>query len=135
MWLHVDPRSAVPVYQQVVEGVKEAVARGVLTPGDKLPAVRELAMELTINHNTVAKAYQELEREHVIEVIRGHGTFIAQEPSVPDALKRLREMKEAMVKWIVEAHHLKVSDEELMQLFRTVLEEWRNSGTGGRNRE
>jgi GntR family transcriptional regulator len=126
MWLHVDPRSAVPVYQQVVEGVKEAVARGVLKPGDKLPSVRELAMELTINHNTVSKAYQELEREHVIEVIRGRGTFIAMEPSLPDVSGRLRELKEAMVKWIVEAHHMKISDAELLELFRTVMEEWRS---------
>jgi GntR family transcriptional regulator len=128
MWLHVDPRSPVPMYQQVVEGVKEAVARGGLKPGDKLPAVRELAMELTINHNTVAKAYQELEREGVIEVIRGRGTFIAQSPVVPDPTAKLRELKEAMVKWIVEAHHLRMSDEELLELFQSVLREWRNGG-------
>lgn len=125
MWLHVDPRSSVPMYQQVVEGVKEAVARGVLKPGDKLPSVRELAMELTINHNTVAKAYQDLEREHVIEVIRGRGTFIATEPDIPDLSVRVRELKEEMVRWIVEAHHLQLSDEELVELFQTVLREWR----------
>jgi GntR family transcriptional regulator len=116
------------MYQQVVEGVKEAVARGGLKPGDKLPAVRELAMELTINHNTVAKAYQELEREGVIEVIRGRGTFIAQSPVAPDPTAKLRELKEAMVKWIVEAHHLRMSDEELLELFHSVLLEWRNGG-------
>ncbi|GMA51983.1 GntR family transcriptional regulator [Alicyclobacillus contaminans] len=126
MWLHVDPRSAVPVYQQVVEGVKAAVARGVLKPGDKLPSVRELAMELTINHNTVAKAYQELERLHVIEVIRGRGTFIAAEPVPADRDHRMRELKHAMVRWIVEAHHMQMDEEALLELFRTVLQEWRN---------
>jgi GntR family transcriptional regulator len=116
------------MYQQVVEGVKEAVARGGLKPGDKLPAVRELAMELTINHNTVAKAYQALEREGVIEVIRGRGTFIAESPAAPDPTSKLRELKEAMVKWIVEAHHLRMSDEELVALFQSVLREWRTGG-------
>ncbi len=57
MWLHVDPRSSVPVYLQVVNEVKTAVAKGMLSPGDRLPSVRELATEMTIDHNTIAKAY------------------------------------------------------------------------------
>ena len=56
---------------------KGAIAAGWLKPGDRLPSVRELAVSLAINHNTVAKAYQELERERVIEVVRGRGTFVA----------------------------------------------------------
>ncbi|CEO88169.1 GntR family transcriptional regulator [Syntrophaceticus schinkii] len=77
MWFDIDQRSSTPIYQQLVEGVKQAVARGILIQGEKLPSVRELAARITINPNTIAKAYQELEREGVIETLRGRGTFVA----------------------------------------------------------
>src|SRR5579875_179520 len=97
MWFQVDPRSPTPVYQQVVEGVKEAIAKGLLDCGDRMPSVRELATRMTLNHNTVAKAYQELEREHVIEVIRGRGTFVAQPRPTPDRAERIQALS-AMVR-------------------------------------
>ncbi|MCL6549220.1 MAG: GntR family transcriptional regulator [Alicyclobacillus sp.] len=125
-WLQVNPRSPVPVYQQVIDGVKAGVAKGLLRPGDRLPSVRELATEIAINHNTIAKAYQELERERVIEVVRGRGTFIALEPVVPNREERLAELRERMRRMLVEAHHLKVSQEELIEMFRQVAEEWRS---------
>lgn len=130
MWLHVDPRSSIPVYLQVVDGVKAAVARGMLAPGERLPSVRELATEMTINHNTIAKAYQELERERVIEVVRGRGTFIATQPSVPNREERLGDMKQDMRRLLVEAHHLHLTDEDVLDLFRKVVEAWRLE-TGG----
>lgn len=128
MWLHVEPRSQIPVYQQVMDGIKTAVAKGVLNPGEKLPSVRELAMELTINHNTVAKAYQELERERVIEVIRGRGTFIALHPTVPNAEERKDEMRDRMKRMLVEAHHLQMSEVDLLRLFHEVIEDWKRTG-------
>jgi len=75
LWFDVNPRSDVPIYQQLVDGVKEAVARGILAPGDKLPSVRELAGRIAINPNTIAKAYQEMEREGIIETLRGGGAL------------------------------------------------------------
>ncbi|SFV04255.1 GntR family transcriptional regulator [Alicyclobacillus macrosporangiidus] len=124
MWLRVNPRLPVPVYQQVVDGVKAAVAKGMLVPGDRLPSVRELAVELAINHNTVAKAYQELERARVIEVIRGRGTFIA-EPAIPsDEARRRAALREAMKKLLVEAHHLHLQPGEALALFADVVREW-----------
>ncbi|MBX5436107.1 MAG: GntR family transcriptional regulator [Alicyclobacillaceae bacterium] len=124
-WLQVNPRSAVPVYQQVVDGVKAAVAKGWLRPGDRLPSVRELSTEMAINHNTIAKAYQELERERVIEVVRGRGTFIALEPAVPNREERMAELREQMRRMLVEAHHLRVSEDELLDMFRDVARQWR----------
>ncbi|MDQ0188663.1 GntR family transcriptional regulator [Alicyclobacillus cycloheptanicus] len=141
MWLQVNPRSPVPVYQQVVDGVKAAVAKGLLQPGERLPSVRELATEMTINHNTIAKAYQELERERVIEVVRGRGTFIALQPSVPNREERMLSMREEMRRLLVEAHHLHLSSDDVLQMFVQVVEEWRSQTGGvagdqsGRNRQ
>lgn len=72
-----------PIYLQIVNQVKRAVASGVLVPGDRLPTVRQLAVDLTINPNTVAKAYQELEREGVISTVPGRGTFVGQKKNSP----------------------------------------------------
>jgi GntR family transcriptional regulator len=124
MWLPIDPRSSKPVYQQVVEGVKEAVAKGLLAPGDRMPSVRELAAQLTLNHNTVAKAYQELERERVIEVERGRGTFIAASSPRPDREERVRALAEKVREMLVEAHHLQMCEEELLELFHATVRAW-----------
>ena len=72
----VDPRSGVPLYLQLIEQVKRAVALGALTPGEQLPTVKSLAVDLTINPNTVARVYRELERDGVIETAPGRGSFI-----------------------------------------------------------
>lgn len=69
----IDGRSAKPIYEQIVDQVKEQLLKGILKSGDQLPSVRQLAGMLTINPNTVSKAYQELERQKVIETIRGRG--------------------------------------------------------------
>ncbi len=77
-----DERSAVPVYEQLREQVVAAVARGALRRGERLPAVRSVALALGVNPNTVNRAYRELEREEVIVTRRGRGTFVA------DAVRR-----------------------------------------------
>ena len=72
-----DAGSGMPVYQQLVEAVKQATATGRLQAGDQLPTIRELALQLRVNPNTVARAYQELEREGIVEPRRGAGSFVA----------------------------------------------------------
>ncbi|MGH7737196.1 MAG: GntR family transcriptional regulator [Candidatus Tyrphobacter sp.] len=74
--LNVDPRSGVPIYQQIVEQVKRSTALGVLRSGEQLPTVKQLALDLTINPNTVARAYRDLERDGVIETAPGRGSFV-----------------------------------------------------------
>jgi GntR family transcriptional regulator len=74
--LTVDPRSGVPIYLQIVEQVKRSVALGILEAGEQLPTVKQLALDLTINPNTVARAYRELERDSVIETAPGRGSFV-----------------------------------------------------------
>ncbi|MDA8119065.1 MAG: GntR family transcriptional regulator [Gammaproteobacteria bacterium] len=109
----------------MVEGIRSAVAKGALASGDRLPSVRELAAGLMINHNTIAHAYQELEREGVIEVLRGRGTFIAQTPVVINADARKKEMRATIRRLIIEAHHLQMSDDALRTIFEQELQRWR----------
>jgi GntR family transcriptional regulator len=78
--LRLEPGSARPVFQQIADEVHRSIAVGVLKPNDPLPAVRTLAAELKVNANTVQHAYRELEREGVVYVKRGIGTFIAAAP-------------------------------------------------------
>jgi GntR family transcriptional regulator len=73
----VDPRSGVPIYVQLSDQVKRAIALGALSPGEQLPTVKALALQLTINPNTVARVYRELERDGVIETSPGRGSFVA----------------------------------------------------------
>ena len=81
--VHLDYRDARPIYTQIIDGFKEQITTGVLMPGDKLPSVRELAMELTINPNTIQRAYRELEMQGWIASVPGKGSFVCGIPSGP----------------------------------------------------
>lgn len=72
----VDPRSGVPIYLQLIEQIKRAVAIGTLSASEQLPTVKALALDLTVNPNTVARAYRELERDGIIETSPGRGSFV-----------------------------------------------------------
>ena len=78
-----DPKSGVPVYRQIQDQIRYGIASGLLSPGEQLPTVRALAVELSVNPNTVIKAYSELEREGVLTTEQGSGTFVAAEPPAP----------------------------------------------------
>ncbi len=75
--VRIDLASRVPIYAQIIEQIKAQIAAGQLVPGDQLPTIRQLATDLRINFNTVARAYVELEREKLISTQRGRGTFVA----------------------------------------------------------
>jgi len=97
MLLRVDPRAALPLVEQVRRGVRRAIAEGGLAPGDELPPVRQLAGDLGINLNTVARAYRELEREGLVATARGRGTVVVARrttsPARPAELRaRLRDL-------------------------------------------
>ncbi|PSR20653.1 MAG: GntR family transcriptional regulator [Sulfobacillus acidophilus] len=124
MWFQIDPRLSKPIYLQIVDGVKEACAKHILNPGDRLPSVRELAAEMTLNPNTVAKAYQELERTHVIEVIRGRGTFVAAPSPVPDKEQRLAAMRDTIKHLWIEAQYLQMTSHDLLALMHATVAEW-----------
>jgi GntR family transcriptional regulator len=75
-----NPKSGVPVYRQIQDQIRYGIASGLLSPGEQLPTVRALAVELSVNPNTVIKAYSELEREGTLTTEQGSGTFVAAQP-------------------------------------------------------
>ena len=77
----VDPRDRTPIYAQLERALRAAIATGRLTTGDQLPTVRQLAVELSVNANTVARVYAELERAGILETRRGVGTFVTATPA------------------------------------------------------
>lgn len=88
MELVIDTKSGVPFYRQIIEQVKFGIARGELSPGDQLPTVRQLAVSLSINPNTVIRAYRELEIEGLLDTHQGSGTFISNsQPDIDDIEK------------------------------------------------
>lgn len=78
MFIEIDPNKPVPIFNQIMDGVRLAVAAGRIVPGDRIPSIRDLAVELRVNPNTVAKAYQELERSGLVSVKRGMGYFVSE---------------------------------------------------------
>jgi GntR family transcriptional regulator len=76
----IDPRDSTPIYAQIERGLRAAIAAGRLRPGDQLPTVRQLAVELRVNANTVARVYADLERNGVLETRRGVGSFVTASP-------------------------------------------------------
>lgn len=85
-----DIKSGVPFYRQIIDQVKTAIATGLLEPGDRLPTVRQLAVDLSINPNTVSRAYTELELTGLVETQMGSGTFVGQKSVEQDEVERRR---------------------------------------------
>jgi GntR family transcriptional regulator len=122
MLFQVNASSGVPIYVQIETQVKNAVAAGALKPGQPLPSVRKLASELGINPNTVARAYQELERDGMIVTVPGGGTFAAAQ--VPRFLKseKLRRLQPYARQIAVEGTQLLLTDEEILEMVQQELE-------------
>jgi GntR family transcriptional regulator len=121
MILRIDTTSGVPVYAQIVEQVKRAVASGTLKAGDGLPSLRETAVTLRINPLTVSKAYKELERAGVIETRHGLGSFIRENAGAADGFRR-ETLERAVDNLLVDACHLGVSFEDLQELIKDRME-------------
>lgn len=125
MWFHVDPSGGVPIYLQIVSQVKRATASGLLKEGDQMPSVRELATELIVNPNTIAKAYQELERDGIIKTVRGVGTFVAVKEVKFVLEERVKVINLAIDKVLIEAHHMGFSDEDVRNIFDDRINDWK----------
>jgi len=131
--IRIDEKSVLPIYEQIVHRIKELISRGVLQPEEKMPSVRELAARLLVNPNTVAKAYQELERQGVIVSVRGKGVFVAKPASSPGMLQeRLARLRADLGRLMVEAHHLGVSREQVTAWVEEEIGRyWRDGDAGG----
>ena len=92
MNFYIDPASGVPFYRQIIDQIKYAIARGELRPGDQLPTVRQLAVDLAINPNTVGKAYSQLEILGILQTQQGSGTFISPQKVEVSELERQEKL-------------------------------------------
>jgi DNA-binding transcriptional regulator YhcF (GntR family) len=113
---HLDNRSGVPAYLQLVQQVRQAIRLGILRPGDQLPTVKEVVATLTINPNTVLHAYRQLDLEGLTEGRRGVGTFVAtSRPAVPAT--DLRSLRSALERWVARAREAGLGDDTIGALF------------------
>ena len=123
--LTIDSRSGVPIYLQIIEQVKRSVAIGVLAPGEQLPTVKQLALDLTVNPNTVARAYRELERDDVIETAPGRGSFVRGNGSAEAARTAASDLTALAIDQAVrEAKSVGLSPQQVRAHFQTALQRW-----------
>ncbi len=130
MGLHISTASRTPIYQQLAQQIREAIARGELQPEAALPSVRQLSRELVVNPNTVARAYTELEREGLLISRPGRGVYVAQPRNDLTRAARDRRLTEQLDRWLTEAVHLGYSADEVLQLVGKRVREfhWQTEG-------
>lgn len=112
-----DMRSRKPIYEQLVDKMKELIMNEMLKADEQVPSVRTLATELTINPNTIQKAYRELENQGFIYSIKGKGSFVNPNHKIKD-LEKVKTVKQELEKLVLEALFLGISAEELIQLIQ-----------------
>ena len=119
---HLDPRSGVATYLQIVQQVKEALRLGTIDVGDQLPTVREVVADLAINPNTVAKAYRDLEHDGLVVAYQGRGTFVAS-TLAPASLRHHEELRAALEGWLQTAESAGLDEESIRALISATLRE------------
>ncbi|QUI24435.1 GntR family transcriptional regulator [Vallitalea pronyensis] len=121
--INVDPRSSTPIYEQIINEVKTSILKGMLVPGDKLPSVRQLSKNLIVNPNTVSKAYMELERQKVIQTLKGRGTYVSMDYNPTKEATKINIMKNNLKNIVVEAHYIGIGKQELIGIIETIYNE------------
>ena len=130
MAIHIETASRLPIYQQLAQQVREAIARGELRPDEALPSVRQLSRDLVVNPNTVARAYTELERDGLLVSRPGRGIYVARPRSELTRAARDRRLTEQLDRWLTEAVHLGYSADEVLALVARRVREFHWSGHG-----
>ncbi|MCL7745717.1 GntR family transcriptional regulator [Halalkalibacter alkaliphilus] len=110
-----DTRSRKPIYEQLVEKMKELIIHEVYQPDEQLPSVRVLSQQLTINPNTIQKAYRELEHQGYIYSIPGKGKFVAPQSETINE-EKVKKMKQELIKLLSEAMYLGMDKEDILSL-------------------
>lgn len=113
----IDLKSRKAIYEQIIDNFKELIMTGVMKPEDKVPSVRDLAKTLTINPNTIQKAYRELETQGYIYTVSGLGSFIASPPKAAADTQRIEELKEIVRRCLNELLYLNCPRKDLFVIF------------------
>ena len=130
MQIKVDFRSSEPIYVQIMEQIRQMVANGELQQGDQLPTVRQMATELRVNFNTVARAYRMLDEAGLISTQQGRGTYIWETPSEETNIRlRHRRLAELTEKYFDDVQRLGYTPEEVSKAIKEQWDTWKQSQT------
>ena len=124
MQIKIDNASERPVYQQIIDQVKRDIALGRLGKDERLPTVRQLAGQLAINPNTIAKAYQQMEREGIITTRPGSGAFVANLDSDLSSSVKKKLISEDLERAVVDAFHMQIDGQTLLKWFNEAIEKF-----------
>ena len=124
--LHLDFRSGLPIYIQIMDQIQQRVISRILKPGDQLPTVRALALDLRVNFNTVARAYRLLDEARIISTQQGRGTYITEIPPPVVTEKLRQETLDALARrYISESKRMNFPNREIIQNVRDQLKVWK----------
>ena len=127
MNLELDFRSGIPIYVQIMDQIKNLIAAGELQPDDQLPTVRQLASDLRVNFNTVARAYRLLDEAGLISTQHGRGTYILSPPSEASSERIRRQALDGLTRsYLAQAHRLGYSPGEVLEDLQQQIENWNN---------
>jgi GntR family transcriptional regulator len=130
MQIEIDFQTKIPIYVQIIDQVKHMIAIGSLKPGDQLPTVRQLATDLRVNFNTIARAYRMLDDEGLISTQHGRGTYILPSPSEENGERLRRQDLEWLTRhYLNEAASLDYSAEEVKEIFERYIDQWIAAGS------
>jgi GntR family transcriptional regulator len=121
--VEINPRSHIPIYLQIADGIREAVAAGVYLPGEALPSLKALSLEVQVNPNTVQKAYDELAREGLIYSQRGKGLFVADDGKVAARTSARLAVQRAFDEGVRAARAAGMPVKEIRRVFTVALDE------------
>ncbi|SHJ61094.1 GntR family transcriptional regulator [Tepidibacter formicigenes] len=121
--IDIDSRSSKPIYEQIVDQIKENIMKGILMHGDKLPSVRELSSMITVNPNTISRAYQELERQRFLISIKGRGTYVSDDYKPKIDNEKLESLKKQVKNMIIEFHYMGMKKGDILDLIQDLYNE------------
>jgi len=133
--VEIDTRSHIPIYLQIADGIRDAVASGVYLPGEALPSLRTLSLEVQVNPNTVQKAYDELAREGLIYARRGRGLFVAEKGETSAKTSAQQSVQRAFQDGIRAARAAGMSEREVRRAFTAALDDSSPKGNSRPKRE
>ena len=129
MQIELNFRTKVPIYIQIIDQIKHLIATGALRPDDQLPTVRQLAADLRVNFNTVARAYRALDEQGLISTQHGRGTYILQPPTTENGERlRRQDLDWLTTQYLSDAALLDYSPEQIRAIVEQYLNQWKQEG-------